>query len=90
MEIQLDLINVMVILYQSYTNNSTGCPKNKWWFGKVLSFDLGRGVFRGRKFPKLLELFSNPKNTPPKVKNSKPFQITIIFWTPCSCTGTKS
>ena len=31
-------------------------------------------------FPKFLELFFTPKNTPPKVKNSKPFQITIFFW----------
>ena len=34
-------------------------------------------------FPKFLELFFTPKNTPPKVKNSKPFRITIFFGTPC-------
>ena len=33
-------------------------------------------------FPKFLELFFTPKNTPPKVKNSKPFWITIFFGHP--------
>ena len=35
-------------------------------------------------FPEFLELFFTPKNTPPKVKNSKPDNITIFFGTPCS------
>ena len=33
-------------------------------------------------FPKFLELFFTPKNTPPKVKNSKPFWITIFLGHP--------
>ena len=33
-------------------------------------------------FPKFLELFFTPKNTPPKVKNSKPFRITIFLGHP--------
>ena len=30
-------------------------------------------------FPKFLKLFFTPINNPPKVKNSKPFQITIFL-----------
>ena len=33
-------------------------------------------------FPEFLELFFTPKNTPPKVKNSKPENITIFFGRP--------
>ena len=33
-------------------------------------------------FPKFLELFFTPKNTPPKVQNSKPFRITIFLGHP--------
>ena len=33
-------------------------------------------------FPKFLELFFTPKNTPPKVKNSKPDNITIFLGHP--------
>ena len=48
--------------------------QNKVHFLKILLNNL---IFF--MFPKFLELFFTPKNTPPKVKNSKPFQITI-FW----------
>ena len=34
--------------------------------------------------PEFLYLFFTPKNTPPKVKNSNPDNITIFFGTPCS------
>ena len=34
-------------------------------------------------FSKLLELFFTPKNTPPKVKNSKMGFNHIFFYTPC-------
>ena len=47
---------------------------NKKFWGNGLKFFL---------FPKFLELFFTPKNTPPKVQNSKPFRITIFFGTPC-------
>ena len=36
-------------------------------------------------FPKFLELFFTPKNTPPKSKKSKLDKIPIFFGTPCSC-----
>ena len=34
-------------------------------------------------FPKFLELFFTPKNTPLKVKNSKPDKSNILLGTPC-------
>ena len=34
-------------------------------------------------FPKFLELFFTPKNTPPEPKNSKLDKIPIFFGTPC-------
>ena len=36
-------------------------------------------------FPKFLELSFTPKNTPPKVRNSKLDKRSIFFGTPCSC-----
>ena len=44
------------------------------------NFDIQPYIFW---FPKFLELFFTPKNTPPKVKNSKPDKSNILFGTPC-------
>ena len=41
-------------------------------------------------FPKFLELFFTPKNTPSKSKNSKLDKIPIFFGTPCSSSDNEN
>ena len=68
-----------------------------WKFIKIGRFWIKQGRFTQNFakqpnifwFPKFLGLFFTPRNTPPKVKNSKPDKSTILFGTPCRLYSTQ-